>query len=447
MRAMLGFAPAAAAALAVAWGAGRRGSRARRALMAVVCFCVFLGAQAVPWSLLMFAGVGGAATFVIVDLIAVLAIAAASFYRAQQISPAPPTPERDSRFAIAAAGVLLAVTACIAVAAFAGASAVQPHGEWDAWAQWNLRARFFFRGLGNGAWRTALDPQLAWSHADYPPLLPASVARLWTYGGRESVSAPIALAAIFASATVLTTGLSVGRTRGAARGCLAAAAILAAPSFVRWAPSQCADVVVAFFMLAAFVLWQEECHGLAGLSAGLAAWTKNEGAAFLGVFLIVAIASEFFQHRRAALPRVGRLLVGAAPAIGAIAWFKYALAPPSYYVVNQTLAQTLHRALDLGRATFIVRGLGKELWLNGGSSAKVGVVPILAAFVLVRGIDGRTAAPGRWGAVVTVLMVAVYFLAYLVTPLDVSWQVQTSVERLVLQLVPLAAWSVMSIAA
>jgi hypothetical protein len=49
--------------------------------------------------------------------------------------------------------------------------------------------------------------------------------------------------------------------------------------------------------------------------------------------------------------------------------------------------------------------------------------------------------------VATVLMVGVYFLAYLVTPADVNWQVQTSVERVVLQLVPLTAWSLLSITA
>jgi hypothetical protein len=53
----------------------------------------------------------------------------------------------------------------------------------------------------------------------------------------------------------------------------------------------------------------------------------------------------------------------------------------------------------------------------------------------------------RWGVVATVAMAGVYFLAYLVTPLDVGWQVSTSVERLVVQLIPLAAWSVLSSAA
>jgi len=50
-----------------------------------------------------------------------------------------------------------------------------PHGAWDAWAIWNLRARFL-AGPGD-AWRAAFDDALAWSHTDYPLLLPATVAR------------------------------------------------------------------------------------------------------------------------------------------------------------------------------------------------------------------------------------------------------------------------------
>src|ERR1700678_522499 len=52
-----------------------------------------------------------------------------------------------------------------------------PVGNWDAWAIWNLRAKFL-AGPG-GAWRYALSPLLNNSHPDYPVLLPAFIARVW----------------------------------------------------------------------------------------------------------------------------------------------------------------------------------------------------------------------------------------------------------------------------
>ena len=273
----------------------------------------------------------------------------------------------------------------------------------------------------------------------------ATVARLWTYAGRESVVAPITIAALFAGSTVLAAGVSVWRRRGAVRGCLAATAILATPSFMHWAPSQCADIPLAFFMLAAFILWQEEHGVLAGLAAGLAAWTKNEGVAFLVVFVIIVVCAELSRGRRQALRRIGPVAAGAAGVALAVITFKLVLAPPSYFTVGQTFSQTLMRTLDLRRAEFIAHALGRELWTNGASM--IGVLPILSGFALVRGISRQAPAASAWGGIAVAAMIVVYFLAYLATPLDVAWQVQTSVQRLVVQLVPLTAWSVLSFAA
>src|SRR3984885_12983220 len=50
-------------------------------------------------------------------------------------------------------------------------AAALPVGAWDAWALWNLRAKFL-SGPG-GAWRYALSPLISNSHPDYPLLLPA----------------------------------------------------------------------------------------------------------------------------------------------------------------------------------------------------------------------------------------------------------------------------------
>lgn len=58
-----------------------------------------------------------------------------------------------------------------------------PHGEWDAWSIWNLRARFLFRATEAAA---PFDPLLNWSHPNYPLLVPASIAGLWTWNGGEA---------------------------------------------------------------------------------------------------------------------------------------------------------------------------------------------------------------------------------------------------------------------
>ena len=44
-----------------------------------------------------------------------------------------------------------------------------------------------------------------------------------------------------------------------------------------------------------------------------------------------------------------------------------------------------------------------------------------------------------------VAMLAIYAMAYLVTPKDLAWQLKTSLDRLVVQIVPTLAWAIMTI--
>jgi hypothetical protein len=412
---------------------------------------VALGLASVIWSALFFAGIRSRAVLVALDLLAwsvVLAAIVVAVPRVRSKSIAPPADGGAGRLETAAAVTLLIVTASTAVVSFVSASAVFPHGEWDAWAQWNLRARFFFRGLADGSWQQAFDPVLAWSHADYPPLVPLSVARLWTYASLETLLAPIAFAGIVAACTVLAAGCSIARARGAARGCLAAAAILACPSFVRYAPSQCADIALGFFMLAAFVAWssaeqQRFWLVLAGLSAALAVWTKNEGAAFFVVFVATVAITRLWSAGGRGLLDLVPVLAGAAPILLMVAVFKLTLAPPSYFVAEQTLAQAAANLFDASRVKLVGISMAREIWLSG--AALVGVIPFLCAFAAVRGVRADAPAAARTAAPAMAAMIVIYAIAYLVSPKDLSWQLKTSLDRLVVQIVPAMAWSIMTV--
>ena len=62
-------------------------------------------------------------------------------------------------------------------------------GDWDAWAIWNLRARFLIEPTDR--WKDAFVPALTWAHPNYPMHLPSAVARGWLQAGSESVTIPI----------------------------------------------------------------------------------------------------------------------------------------------------------------------------------------------------------------------------------------------------------------
>ncbi len=87
--------------------------------------------------------------------------------------------------------------------------------------------------------------------------------------------------------------------------------------------------------------------------------------------------------------------------------------------------------------------MARELWLAGASV--IGVIPFLCAFAAVRGVRAPAPAAARAAAPAMVAMMAIYAIAYLVTPKDLVWQLKTSLDRLVVQIVPTLAWSIITI--
>src|SRR5205085_6583143 len=91
--------------------------------------------------------------------------------------------------------VLVALTAAATLAVEYVRS---PHGQWDAWAIWNQKARFLVRGGAN--WEDMMG--VSWSNPGHPMLVSTSVARLWAYAGREATLIPAVLAMLFGAAIV-----------------------------------------------------------------------------------------------------------------------------------------------------------------------------------------------------------------------------------------------------
>lgn len=443
-----------------AWIAARRLSPARvvRGEDLAVTLAIAFGLASVVWPGLLLLGATSRAVVLTGDVIVWVAIISAltlsrraSGERARQPPTATPASAPHPQWRATAAVLILLPIAALAIASFAASSAVAPHGEWDAWAQWNLRARFFFRGV-TGPWRQAFAPVLAWSHPDYPPLVSASIARAWLYAGSESVVAPILFAAGSAATIVIAAAASVGRVHGAGRACLAAAAILACPSFVRYAPAQCADVPLAAFMLLAFIAAGQAAHspdarwwwGTAGMSAALAAWTKNEGAAFFVVFTLAAIVAMLRSGGFAALRVLAPFALGAAPVLVALLVFKRVLAPPSYFVAEQSLAGAAANLFTAARLHAVATAMARELWFSGATV--VGVVPAMALIVGTRGMARPADAGARAAWPVMAAMIVAYMAAYLVSPKDLGWQLATSLDRVVMQMVPTIVWAAMMIA-
>jgi hypothetical protein len=364
-----------------------------------------------------------------------------------------PEQGRRSRLPILLAGIF-SVELIASVTSFVFAFLKEPHGRWDAWLIWNMHARFLFRGGDH--WRDAFASGLAWSHWDYPLLLPLSIARGWQYMGGEGLFLPAVMAFLF---TFLTLGLlwsALRLLRGRSQAYLAAMVLMGTPFFILMGASQFADIPLAFFMLTTIVLLLLQTRSpenrvliLAGAAAGLAAWTKNEGL----LFLIAAIACLFGATVRTggwgqAARRTAGFLLGALPVLLIVIWFKTQLSPENDLISGFGPDAITAKLTDFGRyaeiaKAFFITGISFTQGLidvRAGMQLNPGAVNILLliGYLLLAGarIDGRDRTGLIPAAAVLGLMLIGYFFVYVLTPLDLGYHLATSLNRLFLQLWP-----------
>ena len=336
----------------------------------------------------------------------------------------------------------VAVAGLAGAAAFAANSAANPHGEWDAWAIWNARARWLFRA--GASWRRAFGAGAI--HGDYPLLLPGAVARLWVYAGSDATAVPAALAATYALALALLLYGALTAIRGRTTGLLGALCLLGTPFFLTNAAWQYADLPLAFYLLAALALFAvydhtPDCRGTmlvwAGASAGLAAWTKNEGLWFVLCLIIVRAAALLTERRRRRAPAAW-FSAGLLLPIIAVAYFKLTLAPPTYELAGRHIDDLLARLGDVTRYAAIVRAAAVE-FVNVGGPLPLGL--LLYAVLLGATTDRPARRAARAVALVLAAVAIGYAGIYLITPADLAWQLSHSVNRLILQLWPSALFA------
>jgi hypothetical protein len=344
--------------------------------------------------------------------------------------------------------VIVAAVGCIALVMLAVVAIwlhmrVMPHGETDAIAIWNLRARSVSRGVPE--WAAILSPAIGWSHPDYPLLLPLTIARLWSYAGSETGAIPQFVALLFFGSSIATVGVSVGYLCGATAGLLSAMTVTAARTYVFQVSCQCADVPIGFFILVAtifLVLARESDLQLlvAGAATGLAAWTKNEGQL---LFVVIAgFAAILFWNR---LHRLWLLGLGSAVPLAALVVFKLILAPSNEFLIQPGDA-IVDKLFDIGRWRLVLTHTWSllERWGNvpGGALVWSALAVVLAARANRLAVSRSIA-----GMLVVATMLGGYLVVYAITPAPLSWHIATSFERLVVQLWPAAVWSAFQLSA
>lgn len=419
--------------LAVALGAGLGAG-----LSSVLLFLSLLLAGPSRWYPLAEAG-----------LLALVATAAAA---RQRPAPVPSAPTTDaggrSRWRLLLIAAFM-VGLAAAAGAFLSSLRQHPHGEWDAWMNWTMRARMIFRG-GDG-WRAAYANTFPWSHPDYPPLVPSLVVRGWLYAGRETLLSPSLVAATFTfgSAALLATALAALRSTG--QGLLAGLVLLSTPFYLLHGTSLYGDVPLSFFFLAAIVCLALDGRqgggtarfaALAGAAAGLSMWTKNEGWLFtvaVGAGLMLAGAPGTGALGTGAVRRRRVLAFGAGLLLPLlmVAGFKIAFAPPNDLLSTLGVERTVGRLTAPDRYYITLREYLRHIaqfGANGFGSAGW----VLAAYLLGLGLHRREAGRPWVTAVGTALglLLAGHFVVYVSMADELARLLASSLDRLLVQLWP-----------
>jgi hypothetical protein len=324
----------------------------------------------------------------------------------------------------------------------------KPHGGWDAWMIWNLDARFLFRGGEH--WQNLFSPQLV--HPDYPLLIPANVARLWSIMGKESIFAPAVLGGIYAVSIIALLVTAVRYLRGPRLGYIAGFALLGSAGFHFHAPTQSADFPLALYILGVLVsinFYDRDEYSrpgfllLAGLLAGLATWTKNEGWLLLVALILARSAQAVFRRTQRNIWREARLFfAGLAPVLALVLFFKLWFTPANDLVASLG-AGTLDNLLDANRYISVA---GEFLWqsisLDPKISTPLAMLPLLFLFFGFRKISLKQ--PGViLGLLVLAIMFAGFAAIFITTPHRLEWHLYTANARLFLQLWPGAVFIVM----
>ncbi|MCC6671690.1 MAG: glycosyltransferase family 39 protein [Planctomycetes bacterium] len=326
--------------------------------------------------------------------------------------------------------LVLGVQACGWIATYAD---LLPHGDWDAWAIWNVKARFLHAGAE--AWPRVASTEMVWSHPDYPLLVPGLSAFLAAAGDVEPAEAARTVGLVLPILLVLLPSLALGALRGPAAGAAAGLVVVATPAFLLFGPHQLADLPLAAFTCGAFVAVALAGQGspgalpVAGLCTGFAAWTKNEGLlvalAVVGVWVVTRPPRRWIPTLRAWLPFVW----GCLPGLGALLLFKSLLAPPNELRAATTLGGFAGRLFDPARHALSAQGL----WTH--FTDQVGLaLPLLATATLLLRLRPRAESADalRLLAAVLTLHLAVYAI-FVTTPAEPAWHVSTSMDRLLWQ--------------
>lgn len=319
--------------------------------------------------------------------------------------------------------VLLVILAGLCWFSYNMFTASERWGSWDAWAIWSQHAHF----LASGAeFDNLFTDKIAWTHPDYPLMLPSLIAMWWNAFGFSayapavlgcliSVSLLLAIVGFFLEKKQTILGLALFLT-------LACSKVL-----FPFVTMQCADTLTALFILIPLILLYTipedkplETVFLAGFFAASCSWVKNEGLMF---FVLFAVFFGVKYFRRNGFLKY--FSFGIALPLVVLLLFKIGYAP-SNDLVNSHEQSYMDKLGDASRYQLIF----DYIYIYFKDNCELLYYSLLAILLINYRFYYST------GFLLLFALFTSYFLAYVISPNDLTWHLSTSFDRLVHQIFP-----------
>lgn len=315
-----------------------------------------------------------------------------------------------------------------------------PYGQWDAWAQWIPKAKFL--ALDTSSWKLIFSRDIPWMHPDYPLLSPSLVALASKQVAASVANAGIVIGSLFSWIFFLITGDLISNIAKTKKARPLMLIYLLIPAVIPWIASQYIDIALGCFISAIFysIAYPDlpYRHLFTGLFLGAAIFTKNEGMLYAVVFGFVTLIQNRHSMRgfRSNYPSY---LIGLLP--GLIAWLYVKFHAPASDVLSQAPLQI--STLSAQKISAVLMISAKTLLRP--STYFFYLPTMITASLLFLKQDKVRSQQAVYIAQFLCISFAGFEILYLFSYLPPDYHIPTSIDRLVVQVLPLSICFVASL--
>jgi hypothetical protein len=303
------------------------------------------------------------------------------------------------------------------------------YGDSDAWAFWNTHAKFLYF---NQHWK-GLFADLNTTHADYPLMLPSIIAFFWKTINCTSFIIPLIFSLLVLIAVELLVYFSLMyKATNTAWALLGLFILVSDVKFQVFDASQCADIILSFFILLTIVLFNNLKHTsdklwyFIGFICASCMWIKNEGVLFYLIFTTVLLFNNYKNFTF-----LFKYLIGSLLPILIVVSFKLFYAPANDLVgVTHNQVSIFNDIENTTRYFVIASTLLKTLIDNFWIFT---ILILLMIFLNIKGFKSSS-------ILVLVLLLSGYLIVFLFTPSYLQWHLSTALNRLLYHIYPSAIY-------